>query len=107
MFLVGTKMDCIADSVVEFVETEALKVAESLSAEYWSVSSRTGYNVENFFKRVAALSFSEIILTSIDRMKEDKESQAVQYSAKFVNLNKKKKFALIKACMVNKCVYKK
>lgn len=107
IFLVGTKMDCLTDSVVQFVETEAIKVATSLSAEYWSVSSQSGYNVENFFKRVAALSFSEIILNTIERIKEEKETQAVQYSANFVKLSKKKNFALIKACMVTKCVYKK
>lgn len=39
------------------IESEAIKMAQELQAEYWSVSAQTGENVTRFFRRVTALAF--------------------------------------------------
>ena len=38
MFLVGLKRDLVNDETAKSVESEAIKVARNLNAEYWSVS---------------------------------------------------------------------
>ncbi|XP_037944786.1 ras-related protein Rab-34, partial [Teleopsis dalmanni] len=61
IFLVGTKSDLLNKEEFMRVEKSAIKVAECVQAEYWSVSARTGFNVVNFFQRVASLSFEAFI----------------------------------------------
>ena len=40
------------------VEYQATRMARALQAEYWTVSSKTGLNIDKFFLRVAALTFN-------------------------------------------------
>ncbi|VEN35837.1 unnamed protein product [Callosobruchus maculatus] len=37
-------------------------MADKLNAEFWSVSSRTGENLNDMFNRVAALAFDKIMM---------------------------------------------
>jgi len=67
VFLVGTKRDLLSPSAYKHVEEEAIKMAKTLNAEYWGVSSKTGDNVKDFFFRVAALSFEGAVLRELER----------------------------------------
>ena len=67
VFLVGTKKDLISDSAYVEIKSEAIKVANELKAEYWSVSSKTNDNIKEFFFRVAALSFEGTMLRELER----------------------------------------
>ena len=49
------------DSVYTEIEEIAIKMAKSVEAEYWAVSSKTGDGVKGLFFRIAALSFERII----------------------------------------------
>lgn len=75
VFLVGTKRDLISDSVYSGVEKEAVRVAQDLKAEYWCVSSKTGEMVKEFFFRVAALSFEQVILKEIESIQHRPSTQ--------------------------------
>ncbi|XP_077294267.1 ras-related protein Rab-34-like [Arctopsyche grandis] len=57
IFLVGTKRDKISATSYINIENEAIEMANSMNAEYWSVSSKTGDCVEHFFNRLAAISY--------------------------------------------------
>lgn len=46
---------------------EAVRLANEMQAEYWSVSAKTGENVKAFFSRVAALAFEQSVLQDLDR----------------------------------------
>lgn len=65
VFLVGTKKDLVSDATYNIVEKEAIILANKLSAEYWSVSSKTGENVKDFFFRLAALAFNFSVLREL------------------------------------------
>lgn len=66
IFLVGTKKDLISNFAFQAVESEALRLAKMMKAEYWSVSSKTGENVTSFFFRVAALAFTRAMLRELE-----------------------------------------
>ncbi|CAF0752174.1 unnamed protein product [Didymodactylos carnosus] len=71
VFLVGAKRDLlIDDSLYELNEQEAMKFAKRLQAEYWPVSSLTGYQIQEFFQRVACISY----LTMINQQLKPKSS---------------------------------
>ncbi|KAL7983186.1 hypothetical protein Chor_000048 [Crotalus horridus] len=70
VFLVGTKKDLLkaylgfsgkrvleSNAESERTERDAVRLANEMQAEYWSVSAKTGENVKDFFFRVAALAF--------------------------------------------------
>ncbi|NXR15465.1 RAB36 protein, partial [Semnornis frantzii] len=59
IFLVGTKKDLVSGAVCERTELDAIRFANEMQAEYWSVSAKTGENVKEFFSRVAALAFEQ------------------------------------------------
>ncbi|KAG8514500.1 Ras-related protein Rab-36, partial [Galemys pyrenaicus] len=67
VFLVGTKKDLLSGAACEQVEAEAVRLANELKAEYWSVSAKTGENVKAFFSRVAALAFEQSVLQDLER----------------------------------------
>lgn len=70
LFLVGTKSDLpLTESSLSFVKEQANKIAAILQAELWFVSAQTGDNVNEFFNRVAALSFNRCILSEIQKIK--------------------------------------
>lgn len=66
IFLVGSKKDLCKASEVSQMETHALQLAEEINAEYWSVSSKSGENVKEFFRRVAAITFEQAILRELE-----------------------------------------
>ncbi|XP_072809241.1 ras-related protein Rab-36 isoform X3 [Vicugna pacos] len=67
LFLVGTKKDLLSGAACEQVEVEAVRLANEMEAEYWSVSAKTGENVKAFFSRVAALAFERSVLQDLER----------------------------------------
>ncbi|XP_063067365.1 ras-related protein Rab-36 [Engraulis encrasicolus] len=66
VFLVGTKSDLLAPEMRRGLERDAIKLASELQAEFWTVSSKTGENVREFFFRVAAIAFEDAILKDFE-----------------------------------------
>uniref|UniRef100_A0A673B5K3 Ras-related protein Rab-36 n=1 Tax=Sphaeramia orbicularis TaxID=375764 RepID=A0A673B5K3_9TELE len=66
IFLVGTKSDLLSREERLRTEKDAIKIATEMKAEFWAVSSKTGENVQEFFFRVAALSFEKCILRDME-----------------------------------------
>ena len=88
-FVVGTKKDTLIESVFKFVESEGIKIANEIGAEYWSVSSLTGFMVEEFFTRMAVLAFEKLIQSEIEFLQiKDSPSYA---SKKFIKLKNEKR----------------
>ncbi|KAG8042740.1 hypothetical protein G9C98_005380 [Cotesia typhae] len=71
VFLVGTKRDLMSTQVYEIVEKRAITIAESLKAEYWSVSSKTNDGITELFSRIAALSFNAAIIRELNSTKQE------------------------------------
>ncbi|XP_059829266.1 ras-related protein Rab-34a isoform X3 [Hypanus sabinus] len=75
LFLVGTKKDlsytihCPVQSASQYslIEKDAIKIAKEMKAEYWAVSSLTGENVNEFFFRVASLTFEANVLAELEK----------------------------------------
>ena len=88
LFLVGTKKELLCDTAFEFVESQAIRIANEISAEYWSLSAKTGENVEEFFHRVAVLTFEGTIKREICAARI--ERPPVKYTTKFIKLKKQK-----------------
>lgn len=60
-FLVGTKSDLLSKRTLEGLEAHANVIAQELDAEYFSVSSKDGTEVDNLFRRFTALAFENSI----------------------------------------------
>lgn len=60
-FLVGTKCDLLSKKAQEGLEIHANLVAQELDAEYVSISSNDGTEVNNLFKRFTALAFENSV----------------------------------------------
>lgn len=60
-FLVGNKSDLLSKRALEGLEAHANLVAQELDAEYFSVSSKSGNEVNNLFKRFTALAFENSV----------------------------------------------
>ncbi|CAL8143730.1 unnamed protein product [Orchesella dallaii] len=56
-FLVATKMDLVPQGHQDKIHQLGLRMANLMQAEYWPISSKSGENVELFFRRMAALAF--------------------------------------------------
>ncbi|XP_030438736.1 ras-related protein Rab-36 isoform X2 [Gopherus evgoodei] len=67
IFLVGTKKDLVSGAACERTELDAIRFANEMQAEYWSVSAKTGENVKEFFSRVAALAFEQSMLKELEK----------------------------------------
>ncbi|XP_069475955.1 ras-related protein Rab-36-like [Ambystoma mexicanum] len=67
VFLVGTKQDIVSAAECERTELDAIRLANEMQAEYWSVSAKTGDNVKEFFFRVAALAFEVSMLKELEK----------------------------------------
>ncbi|GAB1608426.1 ras-related protein Rab-34-like [Argonauta hians] len=65
-FLVGTKKDTISPAAYKDVELQAIDVANSIEAEYWAVSSKTGENIKDFFFRAVSLAFDRALLRELE-----------------------------------------
>eukprot|EP00106_Octopus_bimaculoides_P006014 XP_014773456.1 PREDICTED: LOW QUALITY PROTEIN: ras-related protein Rab-34-like [Octopus bimaculoides] len=48
------------------VELQAIEVANSIDAEYWALSSKTGENVKEFFFRAVSLAFDRAVLRELE-----------------------------------------
>nr|XP_009303483.1 ras-related protein Rab-36 isoform X1 [Danio rerio] len=66
VFLVGTKRDLLSTEECQRTERDAVKIAAEMNAEFWSVSSKTGENVQEFFFRVAALAFEDAVMKDLE-----------------------------------------
>lgn len=88
IFVIGTKRELLCESAFTFVETEALRIANKINAEYWSVSAATGFMVEEFFTRLAVLTFQDMIHREINAARIEKP---IKYTSnKFIKLKKDK-----------------
>ncbi|XP_032303819.1 ras-related protein Rab-36 isoform X5 [Coturnix japonica] len=67
IFLVGTKKDLVSDAVCKKTELDAIRFANDMQAEYWSVSAKTGENVKELFFRVAALAFEQSMIRELEK----------------------------------------
>ncbi|NXQ85071.1 RAB36 protein, partial [Nyctibius grandis] len=67
IFLVGTKKDSVVNAVCERTELDAIRFANEMQAEYWSVSAKTGENVKELFSRVAALAFEQSMIKELEK----------------------------------------
>ena len=61
MFLVGTKLDLLKMEERDDLQKDAQQVAKDIGAELWFVSSRSGENVDEIFRRMAAVTFDALI----------------------------------------------
>lgn len=93
-FLVGTKKDLVNDGCLDGMEGDATKIARRLDAEYWSVSAKTGENVQQLFFRVAALAFVQCLTRELQEKQQSPEKAA---NNNFVRLRKRKHGKKIKA----------
>lgn len=60
-FLVGTKSDLLSRKSLEGLEAHANLVAQEMDAEYFSVSSRDGTEINSLFKRFTGLAFENSV----------------------------------------------
>ncbi|XP_069475954.1 ras-related protein Rab-36-like isoform X3 [Ambystoma mexicanum] len=67
VFLVGIKDKIGSEDEGRQAELDAIRMAKEMQAEYWSVSTKTGENVNEFFFRVAALSFEVSVLSELEK----------------------------------------
>ncbi|XP_048877407.1 ras-related protein Rab-36 isoform X2 [Brienomyrus brachyistius] len=67
VFLVGTKRDLLSPAECQRTERDAVRMAADMQAEFWSVSAKTGENVQDLFFRVTALSFEDSVLQDLER----------------------------------------
>lgn len=65
LFLVGCKCDLVSSKEFEVMERSGMEMAKGMQAEYWSVSAKTGFNIQELFNRIAALSFESSVKKSI------------------------------------------
>ncbi|NXT80935.1 RAB36 protein, partial [Zapornia atra] len=56
-----------SDAACERTELDAIRFANEVQAEYWSVSAKTGENVREFFFRVAALAFEQSMIKELEK----------------------------------------
>ncbi|XP_060584878.1 ras-related protein Rab-34-like [Ruditapes philippinarum] len=65
-FVVGTKKDLVSSASCRAVEERAKEIALSLGAEYWSVSAKTGENIQSFSFRCVSLTFDAAVLREVE-----------------------------------------
>ncbi|KAL8584785.1 hypothetical protein ACOMHN_035704 [Nucella lapillus] len=65
-FLVGMKRDLLSEAAYSEVEARSQAVAKNLQAEFWPTSSKSGENIQEFFRRMVALVFDSQMLKEID-----------------------------------------
>ncbi|XP_043911110.1 ras-related protein Rab-34 [Protopterus annectens] len=86
LFLVGTKKDLSSPSQYSLIEKDAIKVAKEIKAEYWAVSSLTGENVNDFFFRVASLTFETNVLAELEKTGPRKIGEVISINKNNENL---------------------
>ncbi|XP_028662419.1 ras-related protein Rab-34-like isoform X1 [Erpetoichthys calabaricus] len=91
LFLVGTKKDLSSAAQYMRVEQDAIKMAKEMKAEYWVVSSLTGENVNEFFFRVASLTFETCVLSELEKSESRRIGDVVRINSNSHNLYETKK----------------
>jgi len=88
IFLVGAKYDLLTNADYDAIEPKCLRVANTMGAEFWTTSARTGYNVEAFFGRISALGFEALVLAELETEKSKKGiGTSLMGDKSFINLN--------------------
>ena len=98
VFLVGCKKELLCEAAFQFVEREGKKMANELGAEFWAVSSSTGDGVEDFFTRVATLTFHEMIKREVNLANLTTLPRAISYNNRNNNQHKFIKLKRNKDC---------
>ncbi|XP_060075744.1 ras-related protein Rab-34-like [Ylistrum balloti] len=98
--LVGSKKDSMSDAGYEAVERRASDIANSIGAEYWAVSSKTGENVKDFFFRAVSLTFEAAVLREVDT---DHSQPAKQIGNDFIRVERDNLYERKKKKGINKC----
>ncbi|KAK9504501.1 hypothetical protein O3M35_010818 [Rhynocoris fuscipes] len=65
VFLVGNKLDSLTLGCYDSIHQFVVRMVKDIRAEYWPVSSKTGINITQLFKRIAALAFHSKVLQEI------------------------------------------
>ena len=102
VFLVGSKRDLIVGELWSIyslstgrsrvcfvwrkIEQTVRLTAKRLNAEYWPVSSLTGYQVQELFKRIACISYQLLIKQQLDPQEHSSEKKSTKTQLA-VNLN--------------------
>ncbi|KAH3777509.1 hypothetical protein DPMN_178956 [Dreissena polymorpha] len=74
-FVVGTKKDLVSQAACRAAEDRAKEVAQSLGAEYWSLSAKTGENVKSFSFRCVSLTFDAAVLRELESSGQASQKQ--------------------------------
>ncbi|XP_060703760.1 ras-related protein Rab-34-like isoform X2 [Hemiscyllium ocellatum] len=98
LFLVGTKKDLSSAAQYNLIEKDAIKIAKEIKAEYWAVSSLTGENVNEFFFRVASLTFEANVLAELEKTGPRKIGDVVRINNNDTNLFKNAKKSKPNCC---------
>ena len=103
LFLIGAKKDCISQATLEYNEKVALEISRELNAEYWSISSKSGENVNDLFRRIAVLVLHDIIWSRIEFLEAEKRAAEGAlgfnpYADTFIKLKKGKGLNKFKSC---------
>lgn len=103
IFLVGTKRDLITDDRT-FVRIESLAktLAEKLNAEFWPVSSLTGHQVQEFFRRIACVSYQMLVKQQLNPSSHTRE-KTVTKTQLAVNLSSHRNSSATKQTNENCC----
>lgn len=99
VFLVGTKKDLVTETSYRAVEKEAIAIANEINAEFWSLSSKTGENVKEFFFRVVALTFDD----AIQREAESMKTKTKQIGNDFIRIERREDLYDKKESAFSKC----
>lgn len=67
LILLGKKLQ--SHPVYDIIEKRARDTANSMRAEYWAVSAKTGNGISDLFIRIAALSFHAMALREMHSLK--------------------------------------
>lgn len=98
--LVGTKKDMMSEAGYEEVEKRAADIANSLGAEFWAVSSKTGENVKDFMFRAVSLTFEAAVLREVDT---NNSEPTKQIGNDFIKVDKDNLYERKRKKGINKC----
>ncbi|XP_071790622.1 ras-related protein Rab-34-like [Asterias amurensis] len=90
LFLVGTKKDLCTGQQFFEADERAFKIAKQIKAEYWTVSSLTGENVDEFFFRLACITFNAAVIREVEDMEVKSQAKKITVSSgsNLIKLNK-------------------
>jgi len=80
VLLVCNKRDAVDEALFDMVESRACQLAGTIGAEYWPVSAKTGHGVTDLFRRLAALTFTNIIGIESALAEQDKQDTGIKIS---------------------------